>query len=160
MADLPILKFKWTRAWQNLLNHMSVQRRCMCVEALGPWLPIQHQGKTAQTAQLCELIFVFVGRTWFYDFVGFLCSDSNVKCIRDSKWNFIYHWEHVGKLRLQTKTCSWNSGTDTEGIWWKLKDQFSIPEAHGPQWLTWVNSYKSLVQHFRLSVAMATNQTE
>ena len=30
----------------------------------------------------------------------------------------------------------------------------------GPQWLTWVNSYKSLVQHFRLSVAMATNQHE
>ena len=26
--------------------------------------------------------------------------------------------------------------------------------------LTWVNSYKSLIQHFRLSVAMATNQNE
>ena len=26
--------------------------------------------------------------------------------------------------------------------------------------LTWVNSYKSFIQHFRLSVAMATNQNE
>ena len=34
------------------------------------------------------------------------------------------------------------------------------PVAHGPQWLTWVNSYKSLIQHFSLSVAMATNQNE
>ena len=37
---------------------------------------------------------------------------------------------------------------------------FNKPEAHGPQWLTWANSYKSLVQYFRLSVAMATNQYE
>ena len=35
-----------------------------------------------------------------------------------------------------------------------------IPEAHGPQWLTWVNSYKSLIQHFNLSVTMARNQNE
>ena len=28
------------------------------------------------------------------------------------------------------------------------------PEAHVPEWLTWVNSYKSLIQHFSLSVAM------
>ena len=34
------------------------------------------------------------------------------------------------------------------------------PEAHGPQWFTWVNSYKSLIQHFSLSVAMAKNQNE
>ena len=27
-------------------------------------------------------------------------------------------------------------------------------------WLTWVNSYKSLIQHFSLSVAMATSQNE
>ena len=29
------------------------------------------------------------------------------------------------------------------------------PEAHGPQWLNWVNSHKSLVQHIRLLVLMA-----
>ena len=34
------------------------------------------------------------------------------------------------------------------------------PEAHGLQRLTWANSYKSLIQHFSLSVAMATNQNE
>ena len=35
---------------------------------------------------------------------------------------------------------------------------FMKSETHGPQWLTWVNSYKSLIQHFSLS--MATNQIE
>ena len=34
------------------------------------------------------------------------------------------------------------------------------PEAHGPQWLTRVNSYKSLIWHSSLSVTMATNQNE
>ena len=34
------------------------------------------------------------------------------------------------------------------------------PEAHGPQWLTWVNNFKSLIQHFSLSVAMETNKNE
>ena len=29
------------------------------------------------------------------------------------------------------------------------------PDAHGPQWLTWVSSYKSLIQHFSFSDAMA-----
>ena len=33
------------------------------------------------------------------------------------------------------------------------------PEAHGPQCLP-INSYKSLIQHFSLSVAMATNKNE
>ena len=32
--------------------------------------------------------------------------------------------------------------------------------AHGPQLLTWVNGYKSLIQHFSLSFATATNQNE
>ena len=27
------------------------------------------------------------------------------------------------------------------------------PEVHVSQWLTWLNSYKSLIQHFRLSVS-------
>ena len=31
-------------------------------------------------------------------------------------------------------------------------------EAHEPEGLTWVNSYKSLIQHFSHSVAMAKNQ--
>ena len=33
-------------------------------------------------------------------------------------------------------------------------------EAHVPQFLTWVNSYKSLIQHSSFSPAMATNQNE
>ena len=37
-------------------------------------------------------------------------------------------------------------------------DTIQRPEAHGPQWLTWVNGYKNLIQHFSFSVAMATNQ--
>ena len=40
------------------------------------------------------------------------------------------------------------------------KDHIKKPEAHGPQWLTRVNSYKSSIQHLRLSVAMATDQNE
>ena len=40
------------------------------------------------------------------------------------------------------------------------KKQNKKTEAHGPQWLAWENSYKSLTQHFRRSVAMATNQNE
>ena len=34
------------------------------------------------------------------------------------------------------------------------------PEAPWATMLTWVNSYKSLIQQFRLSVVMATNQNE
>ena len=32
------------------------------------------------------------------------------------------------------------------------------PEAHEPQWITWVNSNKSLIQLFSISVAIETNQ--
>ena len=46
--------------------------------------------------------------------------------------------------------------------WKKLKKtkKQQQQEAHGPQWLTWVNSYKNFIQQFSPSVAMATNQNE
>ena len=56
--------------------------------------------------------------------------------------------------------------TDGPWLYYKLTNEpkgsgeLKNPEAHGPQWLTRVNSYKSLIHHFSLSVAMATNPNE
>ena len=43
-----------------------------------------------------------------------------------------------------------------------MKKVHVTKETRGPcaTMLTWVNSYKSSIQHFRLSVALATNQNE
>ena len=52
----------------------------------------------------------------------------------------------------QLESCKQHNGTLTRNIF--------KPDAHGPQWLTWVNCCKSLIQQLSTSVAMAINQNE
>ena len=59
--------------------------------------------------------------------------------------------------KQKTTTTKQNKTTTTKK---KTKKTKKKTEAHGPQWLTWVNIYKSLIQLLNISVAMATNQNE
>ena len=64
----------------------------------------------------------------------------------DSIWSGSTLFAKVTFMRIWWADETWNEHdkTNTRGPWVTM--------------LTWVNSYKSLIQHFRLSVAMATNQ--
>ena len=63
------------------------------------------------------------------------------------------------KILIWMKTCMYISLCSW---YWNLKSNMNIlkRKERTRQWLTWVNSYKSLFRHFSLSVAMARNQNE
>ena len=71
-----------------------------------------------------------------------------------STWNL----DLTGQVVLEKKIFEnggWTDGGRTDGPWlyYKLTNEpkgsgeLKNPEAHGPQWLTKVNSYKSLIHH-------------
>ena len=83
-------------------------------------------------------------------------------------WPFSpFHWfRQTGQLSVTGKSvCTkyWSTAYSFfNDLLHMLFHRFCQNETRGP-WatmLTWVNSYKSLIQHFRLLVVMATNQNE
>ena len=100
------------------------------------------QQKAPITSTICCKFQTNLFEFWFY-----------------THFSFFFH-TYIAPGQEQTTLCGQNPDVNRKAL--SLCPFVASFKTRGPYatMLTWVNSYKSLIQHFRLSVVMATNQNE